>query len=705
MKLRTHGLVALATAMLATSSFAQTSFPEVEPNSTKAEATAVTGIVAGDSITGTSTGIVTTVASTLVTTLDTYRIKNSALPLGIYKHTLTITSAVVGHTGTIRGLNQTGTAGTASTGGTPGTVDTLIQTSSTTSVNPPPRSNVWYGFGKQEELYYRVTGGAATTAAYTSTLSTAGITATVLPQAFESGSAITVTTVGQAVADTDIHIYDSNLDAIPGASNDDEGPVGATIQSRLIRTLPAGTYYLAVGRFSTAWNIADPADEDFIGTLMDFPGSLVCSSLTPTTGTDDRDFQISAANGIFNQANTITAPDSYSIQWFQFTTQLGAPPIFTPPPANDNCAAATALPAAGATTAGSMAGATNDGLASCDAGGAASRDVWYSWTNTSPGLRTFSASTCGTTGLNDTVVSIYASCGGAELGCNDDNGACAAQPLSSLVSGISVNPAQTILIRISDKALGGTTQNFSVVTTVGAPAPSNDDCSTPIVLSGPGIYSFDTTGATTGTQGQGLTVACGTTSSVKKDIWYTYTASVNGTVTFSTCGLTTSTDTDTKISYYAGAGCPVPPSPIGCDDDLCVTPTLNTILTFSVLCGEVYTIQLGNFGATANIFGQFSVTEAGPSCSTPFTVFCDGSTIGTTCVACGNNGVAGKGCANSVFPGGTQLVSGGIASVSLDTMTLTTSDMTGPGLFFQSSGLAPTPIGFGDGMLCAAVGI
>src|SRR5688572_1981102 len=124
----THGLAVIAIASLATRSLAQTSFPEIEPNSVKAEATAVTGITAGDSITGTSTGTSVTVASTLVTTADVYRVRTAGLPLGIYRHRLTLSTATgTQNTGTIRGLNQTGTPGTASTGGTAGTVDSVLQ--------------------------------------------------------------------------------------------------------------------------------------------------------------------------------------------------------------------------------------------------------------------------------------------------------------------------------------------------------------------------------------------------------------------------------------------------------------------------------------------------------------------------------------------------------------------------------------------------
>ena len=84
--------------------------------------------------------------------------------------------------------------------------------------------------------------------------------------------------------------------------------------------------------------------------------------------------------------------------------------------------------------------------------------------------------------------------------------------------------------------------------------------------------------------------------------------------------------------------------------------------------------------------------------------FCSGDSVGTTCLGCGNNGSAGHGCANSVFPAGAQLTNSGNATVSADTLVLTCSNIPGPGLFFQANGIV-SPLTFGDGMLCAAIGI
>jgi hypothetical protein len=80
-------LTALA---LATSAVAQTAFPEIEPNGDKTLATTVDGIVAGDFITGTSTGTNTTSGSTIAASVDVFRVRTAPLPLGLYEHLLNI---------------------------------------------------------------------------------------------------------------------------------------------------------------------------------------------------------------------------------------------------------------------------------------------------------------------------------------------------------------------------------------------------------------------------------------------------------------------------------------------------------------------------------------------------------------------------------------------------------------------------------------
>jgi hypothetical protein len=88
------------------------------------------------------------------------------------------------------------------------------------------------------------------------------------------------------------------------------------------------------------------------------------------------------------------------------------------------------------------------------------------------------------------------------------------------------------------------------------------------------------------------------------------------------------------------------------------------------------------------------------------TYFCVGDGSGAAC-PCANSGTAGNGCANSTFASGGHLVATGTpgATNASDTLVLTASNIPGPALFIQASGLAGSPISFGDGQLCAAVGI
>ena len=114
----------------------------------------------------------------------------------------------------------------------------------------------------------------------------------------------------------------------------------------------------------------------------------------------------------------------------------------------------------------------------------------------------------------------------------------------------------------------------------------------------------------------------------------------------------------------------------------------------------------------AGMFGTFTVTETGGMSCSVGTAECIGDTA-TACPCTGpggtgipNPGLPGNGCANSSFPAGANLTASGNAVDNAgDTLVLTCSGMPGPGLFFQSNGLAGPIVNFNDGQLCAAVGI
>ena len=86
---------------------------------------------------------------------------------------------------------------------------------------------------------------------------------------------------------------------------------------------------------------------------------------------------------------------------------------------------------------------------------------------------------------------------------------------------------------------------------------------------------------------------------------------------------------------------------------------------------------------------------------TPYLKFCFGDGSATSC-PCGP-GLTGSGCPSSIFAGGALLEATGNASIQADTLVLTASNVSGPGLFFQGDGQFVGGLGimFGDGLLCA----
>lgn len=85
------------------------------------------------------------------------------------------------------------------------------------------------------------------------------------------------------------------------------------------------------------------------------------------------------------------------------------------------------------------------------------------------------------------------------------------------------------------------------------------------------------------------------------------------------------------------------------------------------------------------------------------TPFCAGDGSGAAC-PCGNNGLAGRGCANSVDPSGARLVASGNAGLSNDTLVLAGDGMPNTSaLYFQgtSGEGAGGGVPFGDGKRCA----
>jgi len=403
---------------------------------------------------------------------------------------------------------------------------------------------------------------------------------------------------------------------------------------------------------------------------------------------------------------TVTGSTNYFLQLGAFTEGVTYSGTFTLavllPPTNDACAAPVALVGNGphaydTTLATTGAEGQTEGLCS---GTGIGRDVWYTWT--APTTSTWAASTCG--GTLDTKIAIYPVGGcpiaGSALACNDDS--CGAQAQTQF----SATVGTTYLIQLgqdpTNTVVGGT-GNLSFVDVT---PPTNDNCTTPIVISGPGVHNFDNRFSTTGTEGQAESLCFFFSSTaIYKDAWWTWTPSQTTMVEVSTCGQVLG-GTDTRIAIYNGAGCPTA-SAIACNDNagaLCSASTLNTIVTFNAVCGQTYTIQVGNYSTAASLYGTFTITEsAGTQCGPPATPICFGDGSGNPC-PCGNTGAIGNGCASSVNANGGNLSSSGSASIGADTLTLLGSSMpSSSALYFQGTSVLGSGSGasFGDGLRCA----
>ncbi len=289
-------------------------YTEIEDNEPRTRANNISAMSAGQSISGTTTGTSLTAVGA-ITSADTFRVRTATAAPGIYRNRLTLTTTgTAGHTGTIRGLNQSAT-------GIDGASDAAFQTSSTTTT--PPRFNQWHSFGSGGSIYYRVTGTTSTTAPYSATLTVDPITPVSLGT-FAAGE-LTISTVGQGhTTDTDFWIYDGAFNAIPDFGSDDEstfdGGTGATLQSLLRRNFAPGTYYLGLSNYNSANNLPSPTTDDFrLGGVVDFPGVFVNSTTTTVAN---------MAFAITDSAGTLqfpaAKPGAFDVYWATFTVSGGS---------------------------------------------------------------------------------------------------------------------------------------------------------------------------------------------------------------------------------------------------------------------------------------------------------------------------------------------------------------------------------------------
>ncbi|MFN0060887.1 MAG: hypothetical protein ACKVX7_20720 [Planctomycetota bacterium] len=275
-----------------------------------------------------------------------------------------------------------------------------------------------------------------------------------------------------------------------------------------------------------------------------------------------------------------------------------------PPPENDDCADAFAINEG--TFFGTLIGATNDGTASCGAS-ATNPDIWYSYTAAMAGVVT--VSTCGTHdqyGLDDgvdTVLALFNSCGGAQLGCDDD------EPMAcgALSTGLNrdsllvrnVGAGETLRIRVSkfsSDRVGPIVLNLSFAV---AP-PANDDCADSILV-GVGTHPGTLVGATNDDS-----ASCGA-SATNADVWYRFTTAVAGTLHADTCGSAPLGTPDTVLAMFAACG----GAELACNDNGLFCPGSLSAINLAVSAGSTTLIRVSHAGASAADDFQLNISFVG----------------------------------------------------------------------------------------------
>ena len=180
---------------------------------------------------------------------------------------------------------------------------------------------------------------------------------------------------------------------------------------------------------------------------------------------------------------------------------------------------------------------------------------------------------------------------------------------------------------------------------------SQDDCANAgLDVVGPGIHTYDTSAATTGTEGQNEPLCLFfTMTGIHNDIWFTYQATADGFADITTCA-GGGTHNNTKVAAYPGAlSCPPTGTAIACNDNDC---GLFSNLFFPVQNGQTYIIQVGGFpGANppAQGTGTIEISEIVPTPPQLVAHYKLDETSGTTCFDSSGNGNDGT------FVGGLTL--------------------------------------------------
>ena len=332
----------------------------------------------------------------------------------------------------------------------------------------------------------------------------------------------------------------------------------------------------------------------------------------------------------------LTIGQTYYVQVYSYTSTTGQNTTFNicigtppPPPSNDNCSGAITLTvnpdtSCAAVTAGTVASATDSGIAGSGCFGTDDDDVWYRFvaTNTTHYVNLLNV-TGSATDMYHAVYSGASGCGtlGAAILCSDSD--------SSIVNGLTIG--QTYYVQVyTYTSTGGQTTNFNICIGTPPPPPSNDNCSGAISLTVNTDLSCTTTtaGSVASATDSGI-AGSGCFGTDDDDVWYQFVAT-NTTHYVNLLNVTGST-TDMYHAVYSGAsGCGSLGAALVCSDS-------DSSIVNGLTIGQTYYVQVYSYTSTSGQTSNFNICIGTP---------CNGNGPGT--------GTTDLGCP-SVVSGGLGL--------------------------------------------------
>lgn len=243
---RSRGPMMLALATLAAPAAGQ--FSEVEPNDTKAQATVISGLEDGGTISGTFSWWLDE---------DWFLLETPHPKFGIFEHSLSVNGGIP--TTVVGGLRQIDPGP-----GLWGQLTTFPLNLGTVWGSDA----VWYGLGTQSTVYNLVL--TWTPGDYTLTLNSREVTPQPLVPAsgssFAEGvirfDAVLFDGLGERTAVTALHVFDENLQPILGYQTSSFSTFSdGYYDPGLERHFDPGTYYIAIGNVTAATSLPSPPDD------------------------------------------------------------------------------------------------------------------------------------------------------------------------------------------------------------------------------------------------------------------------------------------------------------------------------------------------------------------------------------------------------------------------------------------------------------